>query len=244
MVNIIRVIRVHYIRVIRVHNIRVIRVHNIRVIRVHKTVNISMPINKSGIRYELYDTPKKDESSGTYTQQQLEEYLQRHWAIHPSDARRFMTAFVDALSQLLANGYRIDTLLGSFYPKLKLDAPFTATDKVTANDVAFDGIGFLADKAFTEKVRNSIGGLRRERGHKSNPLGSPADIRRKVTKLARDNGGIFDMRDFRLAFGVSDYMARKHLKMLSEGPSPFLCCKRMGSSLTYSLKVETPKENP
>ena len=118
-----------------------------------------MPINKSGIRYELYDTPKKDEqgrnilcakvvSSGTYTQQQLEEYLQRHWAIHPSDARRFMTAFVDALSQLLANGYRVDTLLGSFYPKLKLDAPFTATDKVTANDVAFDGIGFLADKAF------------------------------------------------------------------------------------------------
>jgi len=214
-----------------------------------------MPINKSGIRYELYDTPKKDEqgrnilcakvvSSGTYTQQQLEEYLQRHWAIHPSDARRFMTAFVDALSQLLANGYRIDTLLGSFYPKLKLDAPFTVTDKVTANDVAFDGIGFLADKAFTEKVRNSIGGLRRERGHKSNPLGSPADIRRKVTKLARDNGGFFDMRDFRLAFGVSDYMARKQLKMLSEGPSPFLCCKRMGSSLTYSLKVETPKENP
>jgi len=255
LVNIIRVIRVHYIRVIRVHNIRVIRVNIIRVIRVYKSSNHSMPVNKSGISFELYDSPKKDESgrnilcakvvsNGTYTQRQLEEYMQKFWTIHPSDARRFMTAFVDAVTSLLADGYRVDTAIGSFYMKLKLDAPYTAADKVTANQVGFDGVGILPDKEFVKRVSDSIHGFQRKRRHRSPNLGSAAELQRKVRKLARDNGGFFDIRDFRMAFGVSDYMARKQLKMLSEGPSPFLCCKRMGSSLTYSLKVETPKENP
>lgn len=214
-----------------------------------------MPINKRGIPYELYESPKKDESgrnilcakvvtNGTYSQKQLEDYMQEYWTIHPSDARRFMTAFVDAVTSLLADGYRVDTPIGSFYMKLKLDAPYTSADKVTARQVGFDGIGILPDKDFVNRVRDNIHGYQRERRRHSPDLGSADDIHRKVTKLARDNGGFFDIRDFRMAFGVSDYMARKHLKMLSEGPSPFLCCKRMGSSLTYSLKVETPKENP
>lgn len=213
-----------------------------------------MPINKRGIPYELYESPKKDESgrnilcakvvtNGTYSQKQLEDYMQEYWTIHPSDARRFMTAFVDAVTSLLADGYRVDTPIGSFYTKLKLDAPYTAADKVTANQVGFDGIGILPDKDFVNRVRDNIHGYQRERRRHSPDLGSADEIRRKVTKLARDNGGFFDIRDFRMAFGVSDYMARKHLKALTEGPAPLLSCKRMGSTLTYFLHTEAPQNN-
>ena len=205
-----------------------------------------MPVNKSGISFELYDTPKKDESgrnilcakvvsNGTYTQRQLEEYMQKFWTIHPSDARRFMTAFVDAVTSLLADGYRVDTPIGSFYMKLKLDAPYTAADKVTANQVGFDGVGILPDKEFVKCVSDSIHGFQRKRSHRSPNLGSTAELQRKVRKLARDNGGFFDIRDFRMAFGVSEYMARKTLQSLCEGTPPFLQHKKASRSIVYYL---------
>lgn len=205
-----------------------------------------MPINKRGIPYELYESPKKDESgrnilcakvvtNGTYSQKQLEDYMQEYWTIHPSDARRFMTAFVDAVTSLLADGYRVDTPIGSFYTKLKLDAPYTAADKVTANQVGFDGVGILPDKEFVKRVADSIHGFQRKRRHRSSNLGFTAELQRKVRKLARDNGGFFDIRDFRMAFGVSEYMARKTLQALCKGTPPFLQYKKASRSIVYYL---------
>lgn len=205
-----------------------------------------MPVNRSGISFELYDSPKKDESgrnilcakvvsNGTYTQRQLEEYMQKFWTIHPSDARRFMTAFVDAVTSLLADGYRVDTPIGSFYTKLKLDAPYTAADKVTANQVGFDGVGILPDKEFVKRVADGIHGFLRQRRRRTPHLGSTDDIQRKVRKLANDNDGFFDIRDFRMAFGVSEYMARKTLHALCKGTPPFLQYKKASRSIVYYL---------
>ena len=205
-----------------------------------------MPVNRSGISFELYDSPKKDESgrnilcakvvsNGTYTQRQLEEYMQKFWTIHPSDARRFMTAFVDAVTSLLADGYRVDTPIGSFYTKLKLDAPYTAADKVTANQVGFDGVGILPDKEFVKRVADGIHGFQRQRRRRTPHLGSTDDIQRKVRKLANDNGGFFDIRDFRMAFGVSEYMARKTLQALCKGTPHFLQYKKASRSIVYYL---------
>ena len=111
-----------------------------------------MPVNKRGLRFELLDSPKKDEqgrnilyarvvSNGTINQQMLEEYLQDDFSIRPTDTRRVLTAFTNEMARLLAEGFRVDCMLGSFYTKLSLDAPYTREDKVTTRQVSFEGVG-------------------------------------------------------------------------------------------------------
>ena len=205
-----------------------------------------MPYNKNGIHYELYDSPKKDEqgrnilcakvvSGGTVEQKDLERMLHENWSVKPSDTQRFMTAFVDAVASMLADGHRVNTIFGSFYTKLALDAPYTADDKVSAIHVSYDGIGFLPDKKFTEMVAKRINGFYRDRGHRSAPLGSKAEMERRIRKLVREKGGVFDLREFRLAFGVSEYMARKTLKALCEGDHPLLLCQQKSRGMIYML---------
>ena len=208
-----------------------------------------MPVNKQGLRFELLDSPKKDEqgrnilyakvvSNGTINQQMLEEYLQDHSSIRPADSRRVLTAFTNAMAHLLAEGFRVDCLLGSFYTKLSLDAPYTRDDKVTAHQVGFDGVGFLPDKEFQQQVNRNIQGFRYERGHRSQPMGTQAEIGRKVRKLANDNGGFFSIKAFQLAFSMSEYMARKQLDALCQGEHPMLVKRKIGHTCLFFLNPE------
>ena len=205
-----------------------------------------MPVNKRGLRFELLDSPKKDEqgrnilyarvvSNGTINQQMLEEYLQDDFSIRPTDTRRVLTAFTNEMARLLAEGFRVDCMLGSFYTKLSLDAPYTRDDKVTAHQVSFEGVGFLPDKEFQRQVNQNIQGFRYERGHRSQPIGTQADIERKVRQLASDNGGFFSIKAFRLAFGLSEYMARKQLDALCQGNHPLLVKRKMGNACLFVL---------
>lgn len=205
-----------------------------------------MPVNKRGLRYELYDSPSKDKegrnilcaklvSNGTINQKAMEEYLEENASIHPADARRVLTAFANAVAHLLANGYRIDTILGSLYPKLSLDAPYTRDDKVTATQVGLEGVGFLPDKAFVETVRANVRGFRREHVHPAQPISSRDEIERKVRKLATYNDGLFNQKQFQDAFGLSEYMARKQLNELCQSDHPMLTKRKIGKIYLYQI---------
>ena len=51
-----------------------------------------------------------------------------------------------------AKGYRIETPLGSFAPKLKLKREITDPDEVRYSDVILDGVEYTPGKAWEEKL--------------------------------------------------------------------------------------------
>ena len=60
--------------------------------------------------------------------------------------------FVDICSEWLADGYRVETPLGTFAPKIKLEGDFTDPSKVKGKDVKFAGIELVPAKHFVKTV--------------------------------------------------------------------------------------------
>lgn len=76
--------------------------------------------------------------------------------------------FMDICSKWLAEGYRIETLLGTFSSKIKLEGDFTDPSKVQASNIKFTGIEITPSKRFVKSVRRHLDGFRR----KANPVGN------------------------------------------------------------------------
>ncbi len=62
---------------------------------------------------------------------------------------------IDAFSEFLAQGSRVETPLGVFSAKLKLASDFTDPSKVKGKDVEFAGIELTPSKAFLQSVQKN-----------------------------------------------------------------------------------------
>ena len=105
-----------------------------------------MPRKESGMWYEVHRTPIKGEdgqnivyvrpkSGMKLNMKQLEDYCERMNYLRYGELSRVMDAFVRAAGRFLAEGYRIDTPIGSFAPKLSLAKQLTDADLVKDRDV-------------------------------------------------------------------------------------------------------------
>lgn len=105
-----------------------------------------MPRKESGMWYEVHRTPVKGEdgqnivyvrpkSGMKLNMKQLEDYCERMNYLRYGELSRVMDAFVRAAGRFLAEGYRIDTPIGSFAPKLSLAKQLTDADLVKDRDV-------------------------------------------------------------------------------------------------------------
>lgn len=61
----------------------------------------------------------------------------------------------------LAEGYRLETLIGTFAPKIGLCREITDAKDIKTHDVRFEGIEYKSVKSFEESVRNWLRGFRR-----------------------------------------------------------------------------------
>ncbi|MBR0187327.1 MAG: hypothetical protein IJQ09_01920 [Prevotella sp.] len=109
-----------------------------------------MPRKESGMWYEVHRTPVKGEdgqnivyvrpkSGMKLNMKQLEDYCERMNYLRYGELSRVMDAFVRAAGRFLAEGYRIDTPIGSFAPKLSLAKQLTDADQVKDRDVRLEG---------------------------------------------------------------------------------------------------------
>ena len=86
-----------------------------------------MPRKNSGMWYEVHPTPVKGEdgknlvyvrpkSGQKLTMAQLEGYCERNYALRYGELSRAFDVFIRAAGEFLAQGYRIETPIGSFAP--------------------------------------------------------------------------------------------------------------------------------
>lgn len=140
--------------------------------------------------------------------------------------------FMDVCSRWLAEGYRVETPLGIFSPKIKLEGDFTDPSKVQGKDVKFAGIEITPSKRFVKTVRIHQKGFRR----KVNQVGNAQmhDDAFMAEALRRSmTAGFTTIRSFMAVSGLNYYSAQRYLNSLCTGENPTLKRQRMSGSLHY-----------
>ena len=123
-----------------------------------------MPRKKDGILFEIHPSPAKgkDGKSIVYVRpagnlklsmRGLEDYCNRNYRSLYGEIERSFDYFLRAAGELMAMGYRIETPIGSFAPRLRLLREITDPDEVKGMDVVFDGVDYNPGKLWKESFR-------------------------------------------------------------------------------------------
>ena len=95
-----------------------------------------MPRKTDGMPFEIHPSPKKakdgrnilyvrPKSSQKISMEYLDDHCAKHYALRPGELTRAFHAFIQATGYYLSKGYRIETLIGSFAPKIGLKRELT-----------------------------------------------------------------------------------------------------------------------
>ena len=205
-----------------------------------------MPKKKSGFPYEVHPTPVKGKDGRNIvyakparglklSMEGLDSYCAKHYALRDGELQLAFGAFLKAAAELMAQGYRIDTPIGSFVPKLKLKREITDADEVRNSDVMLDGVDYNPGKAWNDELAKWNNGFRR--ANNANTLELLADEERLLAVLRntiQKGDGYVTVGRFAYHSGLTYYSARKLLNGWCEGDRPKLLKTKRGQEYIYT----------
>ena len=196
--------------------------------------------------FEIHPSPKKAEngknilyvrprSRQKITMEQLDDYCANHYALRPGELTRAFQAFIEATGYYLSEGYRVETLIGSFAPKIGLRRELTDPDEVKTTDVLFEGIEYKSVKEYEKSVLSNLRGFRRANNPNVQQLMADEDHLNKAlqTNLERYHGYV-TARSFAHSANITYYSARKQLDKWCEGEHPRLLKTKQGQEYIYT----------
>ena len=205
-----------------------------------------MPRKTNGMPFEIHPSPKKaangknllyvrPRSRQKITMEQLDDYCANHYALRPGELTRAFQAFIEATGYYLSEGYRVETLIGSFAPKIGLKRELTDPDEVKTADVLFEGIEYKSVKEYEKSVLSNLRGFRRANNPNVQQLMADEDHLNKAlqTNLERYHGYV-TARSFAHSANITYYSARKRLDMWCEGEHPRLLKTKQGQEYIYT----------
>ena len=205
-----------------------------------------MPRKTNGMPFEIHPSPKKAEngknilyvrprSRQKITMEQLDDYCANHYALRPGELTRAFQAFIEATGYYLSEGYRVETLIGSFAPKIGLRRELTDPDEVKTTDVLFEGIEYKSVKEFEKSVLSNLRGFRRANNPNVQQLMADEDHLNKALQanLERYHGYV-TARSFAHSANITYYSARKQLDKWCEGEHPRLLKTKQGQEYIYT----------
>ncbi len=185
-----------------------------------------MPRKTDGMPFELYTRPTNGEDgkpllyarpSAPYkrTMKDVETYCGFRGVSQGIVDIAFDT-FIDVCSSWLAEGYRVETPLGTFSAKIKLDGEYTDPAKVKGKNVKFAGIELTPSKQFIKTVRIKQKGFYK----KNTPVGNAqmhdeaymAEALRRAMKQ-----GFTTIKIFMVYAGLKYHSAQRYLDQLCYG---------------------------
>lgn len=205
-----------------------------------------MPRKTNGMPFEIHPSPKKAEngknilyvrprSRQKITMEQLDNYCANHYALRPGELTRAFQAFIEATGYYLSEGYRVETLIGSFAPKIGLKRELTDPDEVKTTDVLFEGIEYKSVKEYEKSVLSNLRGFRRANNPNVQQLMADEDHLNKALQanLERYHGYV-TARSFAHSANITYYSARKQLDRWCEGEHPRLLKTKQGQEYIYT----------
>jgi hypothetical protein len=205
-----------------------------------------MPIKKDGLLFELHPSPAKGSdgrnilyarpvSGRKITMEQIDAYCAKWYGIRSYELTRAFEVFLQAAGQYLAQGYRIETPLGSFSARLALDGTYTDPEKVKGRNVRYDGVEYNSGKLWDEQLEKWNDGFRNAHNPDSQQLLTDTAKLEEVMRLTlKNHNGYITAGMFARASGLTDYSARKLLNQWTESDTPKLLRTRMGKEFIYT----------
>ena len=205
-----------------------------------------MPRKNSGMWYEVHPTPVKGEdgrnlmyvrpkSGIKLTMKELENYCERTYNMRYGEMSRAFDMFVRAAGRFLAEGYRIDTPIGSFAPKLSLTKQVTNPDDVRDRDVRLDGVEYNPGKLWNNEMKKWHDGFRRFHNPDSQELLADKEkLEQKMRECLEKHQGYITAGMFSRYSGLTLYSARKQLNEWTKGDNPKLLKTPRGKEHIYT----------
>jgi len=140
--------------------------------------------------------------------------------------------FIEACSEWLAEGYRVETPLGVFSPKITLKGDFTDPKKVKGKNIKLTGIELATSKRFFREVARKQKGFYKKEGivDSTQPLDDEylAQALRQALKP-----GFTTIQLFMAVTGLKYHAAQQYLNTLCSGNMPLLRRQKIGNSYHY-----------
>ena len=204
-----------------------------------------MPRKKTGFLYEVYPTPAKGSDGGNIVYarpakgmklsiEAVDNYCATHHYLRSGEVTLVMGEFLKAAAALMARGYRIDTPIGSFAPKLALKREITNPDDVKDSDVVLDGVEYIPGKHWDEAIGKWLfdGFTRVDNPNTQELLNDTDHLEQALAKSLKP--GYTTTRSFALYSGLTPYSARKVLEAWTKGDNPKLMRSKIGKMHIYT----------
>ena len=205
-----------------------------------------MPRKNSGMWYEVHPTPVKGadgknlvyvrpKSGMKLTMKQLEDYCERSYSLRYGELSRAFDVFVRVAGRFLAEGYRIDTPIGSFAPKLSLARQITYADEVKDRDVRLEGVEYNPGKLWDKEIKKWLDGFRRFQNPDTKEiLADKEKLEQELRECIKRNNGYITAGMFARYTGLTLYSARKQLIEWTKGENPKLLMTPRGKEHIYT----------
>lgn len=207
-----------------------------------------MPRKTDGMFFELHPSPKKGNdgkpllyarpaSDRKVTMREVDNFCSHYRGMPRGQMTINMETFIDVCRHWLSDGYRIETPLGTFSPRLRLLGEHTDPAKVLGRDVMFTGIDFTPSKQFLMEVKNDNHGFRRA----ATPVGNAQMYDEAFMDKALNRSivaGFTTIRQFQAASGLKYHSAQSYLESLCQGEAPRLRRQKIGTTFHYFLLEE------
>ena len=198
-----------------------------------------MPRKTEGMEYKLLPGPNKGDdgqpqlhvrpaSNRKYSMKAIDEWATKYRGFHSGELTRALECFIDVATVLMSDGSRVETPLGSFAPKLRLQGNHTNPDEVKDDDVALHSVDFNPSHYFKGRLSDRIyAGFRRWRDViEHHPVETPEQIEEALRKSV--SSGYITIKLFAFHAGLQYDTARRLLDKLCEGEKPLLRKRREG----------------
>ena len=205
-----------------------------------------MPKKKSGFPYEVHPTPMKgkDGRNIVYAKpakglkldiEAVDGYCHEHYELKDGELEFVFKQFLKCASELMARGYRIDTPIGSFVPKLGLRREITDADDVKNSDVVLEGVDYNPGKIWNKAIEDWLfnGFTRVENPNVQELMQDTAHLEQALKECLKQRGFV-TVKAFTIQAHLTDYSARKQLEAWTQGENPKLTKSTIGHTDIYT----------
>jgi hypothetical protein len=205
-----------------------------------------MPRKKDGMPFEIHPSPMKGKdgknilyvrarSGRKVGMKELDDYCAASYGLRKGELTRAFYAFIEATGYYLSEGYRIETLIGTFSPKIGLVREVTDPDEVSGKDVRFEGIEYRSHKEFEQSVAQWLHGFRRaDNPNVQQLMADDSHLEKALQENLKRYQGYVTARSYSRFANITYYSARKQLDGWCEGESPKLMKTKRGQEYIYT----------
>lgn len=201
-----------------------------------------MPRKTDGMPFELYTRPTNGEDGKPLlyvrpaapdkrTMQDVETYCGFR-GVNKGIVDIAFETFIEVCCEWLAEGYRVETPLGTFAPKIKLEGDFTDPAKVKGKHVKFAGLELTPSKRFVKAVERKQKGFYKKESNVGNAQMHDEAFMAEALRHALRNG-FTTISIFMAAAGLKYHSAQRYLDRLCSKEKPTLRKMKIGTTYHY-----------